>query len=122
MTLTCFRVRFSSKTKGLFTAIQELTGAKPYSGKYGAEDVDGVDTAYRVVADHLRTLAFAISDGGVPSNEGRGYVLRRILRRGARYIRKKFNVPIGNVFSRLVDSLIVEMVFFGLYRVMHSLN
>ncbi|EEB06743.1 cytoplasmic alanine-tRNA ligase Ala1 [Schizosaccharomyces japonicus yFS275] len=85
----------------LFQKIQELTGARPYEGRMGEDDVDGIDTAYRVVADHVRTLTFAISDGGVPNNEGRGYVLRRILRRGARYVRKKFNTPIGDFFSRL---------------------
>jgi len=37
--------------------------------------------AYRVVADHIRTLTFALSDGGVPDKDARGYVLRRILRR-----------------------------------------
>jgi alanyl-tRNA synthetase len=94
---------------GLFTAIQKLTGAAPYTGKVGAEDVNGMDTAYRVIADHTRTLTFSISDGGIPSNEGRGYVLRRILRRGARYARKKFNVQIGNFFSQLVDVVISEM-------------
>jgi alanyl-tRNA synthetase len=67
----------------LFAKIQELTSARPYAGKEGAEDVDGIDTAYRVVADHVRTLTFAISDGGIPSPKERGYVLRRILRRGA---------------------------------------
>ncbi|KAJ3274728.1 Alanine--tRNA ligase [Terramyces sp. JEL0728] len=94
---------------GIFAAIQRLTGARSYTGKLGAEDVDGIDTAYRVIADHVRTLTFAISDGGVPSNEGRGYVLRRILRRGARYARKKFNVPIGTFFSSLVDTVVSEM-------------
>ncbi|RZB73971.1 Alanine--tRNA ligase [Glycine soja] len=56
------------------------TGARPYSGKVGPDDVDNVDMAYRVVADHIRTLSFAIADGSRPGNEGREYVLRRILR------------------------------------------
>jgi alanyl-tRNA synthetase len=95
----------------LFVKIQELTGSRPYSGKEGAEDVDGIDTAYRVVADHVRTLTFAISDGGVPGPKERGYVLRRILRRGARYVRKRFNTPIGHFFSDLAPTLIDQMVY-----------
>ena len=93
----------------LFSRIQELTGARAYSGKLGAEDVDGIDTAYRVVADHIRTLTFAISDGCVPDKDGRGYVLRRILRRGTRFVRKYFQVPIGNFFSQLVPTLVEQM-------------
>ena len=53
--------------------------------KYEKED-DQI--AMRVIADHIRTLTFAITDGAVPGNDGRGYVLRRILRRAARYGRK----------------------------------
>lgn len=94
----------------LFARIQEMTGARAYTGKIGVEDVDGIDTAYRVVADHVRTLTFALSDGGVPNNVGRGYVLRRILRRGARYVRKKFGVPIGTFFGELVPTVVEQLV------------
>ena len=93
----------------LFDRIQEITGARPYAGKFGDEDADGVDTAYRVVADHVRLLTFAITDGGYPNNEGRGYVVRRVLRRGARYARKYFNVQIGNFFSKIVPTLVKQM-------------
>ena len=90
----------------IFAAIQAVTGARPYTGKVGkAEDVDGVDMAYRVIADHIRTLTFAISDGGIPSNEGRGYVLRRILRRAIRYAHEKLHAPPG-AFATLVDVVV----------------
>lgn len=49
-----------------FIAFDQSTGARPYSGKVGADDVDGIDMAYRVVADHIRTLSFAIADGSCP--------------------------------------------------------
>ena len=58
---------------------------RPYSGKLGSDDVDSIDMAYRVLADHARTLTVAIADGGRPDNTGRGYVLRRILRRAIRF-------------------------------------
>ncbi|KIM45032.1 hypothetical protein M413DRAFT_441675 [Hebeloma cylindrosporum] len=93
----------------IFDKVSELTGVRPYEGRFGADDVDGIDTAYRVVADHVRTLTFALSDGGVPNNVGRGYVLRRILRRGARYARKKLGVNIGSFFSSLMPVVIDNM-------------
>ncbi|XP_042501515.1 alanine--tRNA ligase-like [Macadamia integrifolia] len=92
----------------IFDAIQKATGAQPYLGKVGAEDVDKVDMAYRVVADHIRTLSFAIADGSCPGNEGREYVLRRILRRAVRYGTEVLNAQEG-FFSGLV-SVVVEVM------------
>lgn len=93
----------------LFARIQEVTGARPYTDKYGKDDKDGIDTAYRVVADHIRLLTFAITDGGVPNNEGRGYVVRRVLRRGVRYARKYFDAEIGSFFSKILPALAEQM-------------
>jgi alanyl-tRNA synthetase len=76
-----------------------------YTGKVGSADVDGVDMAYRVVADHIRTLTIALSDGGRPDNTGRGYVLRRILRRGIRYSIEKLGGKPG-FFASLVNVVV----------------
>ncbi|CAH8353263.1 unnamed protein product [Eruca vesicaria subsp. sativa] len=80
------------------------TGARPYSGKIGLEDVDRVDMAYRVVADHIRTLSFAIFDSSRPSNEHREYVLRRILRRAVRHGKEILKAEEG-FFNGLVSSV-----------------
>ena len=61
----------------LFAAIQKGASVRPYTGHVGPDDTDGVDMAYRVLADHARTLTIALADGGRPDNVGRGYVLRR---------------------------------------------
>ncbi|XP_054823230.1 alanine--tRNA ligase [Prosopis cineraria] len=92
----------------VFDAIQQATGARPYSGKVGPDDVDKVDMAYRVVADHIRTLSFAIADGSRPGNEGREYVLRRILRRAVRYGREVLNARDG-FFNGLVSTVVNVM-------------
>ncbi|WKZ69339.1 MAG: alanine--tRNA ligase [Melioribacteraceae bacterium] len=66
--------------------------------------------AMRVIADHVRTLTFAIADGATPGNEGRGYVLRRILRRAARYGR---NINLKEPFIyKLVDTVVNNMGYY----------
>eukprot|EP01137_Pigoraptor_chileana_P019101 Opistho-2@79664 len=89
----------------IFAEIQRLTGARAYTGLVGKDDVDGLDMAYRVVADHIRTLTIAITDGGLPGNTGRNYVLRRILRRAIRYCAEKLNAKPG-VFASLVHTVV----------------
>ena len=98
----------------IFDQIEKLSGKK-YGSTLPASGSElstfnsqlGVDIAFRVIADHIRTLGFAIADGIQPSNEGRGYVLRRILRRAVRYGRSLgLHDPF---FFRLVDVLALTM-------------
>ena len=83
----------------VISEIETLSGKK-YEGESN-------QVAMRVIADHLRALAFAIADNANPSNEGRGYVLRRILRRASRYAR---NLEMHDPFIfKLVDILVHNM-------------
>jgi alanyl-tRNA synthetase len=96
----------------IFDKLAEFSDVGPYEGKLGAEDTTLKDTAYRAIADHIRTLSFAIADGAVPNNEGRGYVLRRILRRATRYGQQILKAEPG-FFQKLVP--VVVETFGGAY-------
>lgn len=97
----------------IFDAIHEKAGVRRYTGKIGSEDVDGIDMAYRVVADHVRTLTIALSDKGRPDKTGRGYVIRRILRRAVRYAKEKFNAKpkfLSSLVPVVVDILVIPFL------------
>ncbi len=96
----------------IFDKLEKLSGKRygstlPKSGSSGDTEQEKIDVAFRVIADHIRTLSFAIADEIQPGNNDRNYVLRRILRRAVRYGRTLgFHEPF---FYKLVDVLAETM-------------
>ena len=85
--------------RGLISEVESITGVEYDPGEKGVP--------HRVLADHIRSLVFCLADGAEISNEGRGYVLRRILRRAARYGRKLQEE--GSILHRLVGPVVESM-------------
>jgi len=96
----------------IFNRIEQLSGKQygstlPKPGSTGETEQEKIDVAFRVIADHIRTLSFSIADGIMPGNKERNNVLRRILRRAVRYGRTiGFHEPF---FYKLVDVLVDTM-------------
>ena len=96
----------------LFDELEKMSGLKygstlPAAGTTGESEQEKIDVSFRVIADHIRTLSFAIADGISPGNNDRNYVLRRILRRAVRYGRTLgFKEPF---FYKLVPIVVQEM-------------
>ncbi|MDR2825908.1 MAG: alanine--tRNA ligase, partial [Deltaproteobacteria bacterium] len=97
---------YSNYDSDLFRSIIDYT-ASLAGVKYScsAPDTNDVDTALRVVADHSRAMAFMIADGIMPSNEGRGYILRRLIRRAYRFGRQ---IGMPDTFLHLTAAKVVQ--------------
>ena len=87
--------------------IEKITGAK-YTIKAKDDEEEKINIAIRVIADHVRAVAFAIADGQLPSNTGAGYVIRRILRRAIRYGFTFLNTKEAFIYQ-LVETLSAQM-------------
>ncbi|CAI8370124.1 MAG: alanine--tRNA ligase [Rhodothermaeota bacterium MED-G12] len=94
--------------------------------RYG--DDEYTDIAVRVIADHIRAVAFSVADGASPSNDGRGYVVRRILRRAIRYAWDRLGIKepflfelvqvLGQQFSEVFPELVAQQAY--IEKVVHS--
>ncbi|MEY3481642.1 MAG: alanine--tRNA ligase, partial [Verrucomicrobiota bacterium] len=103
----------------LFAEIEKLSGKKyastlPEAGSTGHSEQEKIDIAFRVIADHARTLSFAVADGINPGNNDRNYVLRRILRRAVRYGRtlgfhEPFFYKLTSVLARTMGDVFPEL-------------
>jgi len=84
--------------KALIAAAQQISGCEDTGNK-----------SLRVIADHVRACSFLVLDGVLPSNEGRGYVLRRIIRRAVRHLWKLGGLQADGSFWRMVEALVAQM-------------
>jgi alanyl-tRNA synthetase len=99
--------KLSNYDTDLFTPILSAISARAGRPYGGSTELDHPDVSMRVIADHLRAMTFLIADGVLPSNEWRGYVLRKIMRRAMRHGKKLgFAEP---TLHLLVDTVIGEM-------------
>ncbi|XP_010212319.1 PREDICTED: alanine--tRNA ligase, mitochondrial, partial [Tinamus guttatus] len=107
--VTVLQNKRSNYDTDLFTpildAIHKGCGGPRYQGLVGRADASGVDTAYRVVADHARTLCVCIADGVYPGLSGAELVLRRILRRAVRFCSEVLHAPPG-LLASLVPTVV----------------
>ena len=98
--------KFNNYDSDLFAPI--ITALEELSGKSYGKD-QKIDVAMRVIADHARATAFLVADGVLPGNEGRGYVLRRIMRRAIRYGKiLGFNKPFMDKVTQVVVEAMVH--------------
>ena len=86
----------------IIESISQITGHR-YTSKLGSK----TDNAFRVIADHIRAVVFAITDGAAPANDGRGYVIRRILRRASRFGRE---LGVHEPFIHKLVPIVVEVM------------
>ncbi|KAH8619783.1 tRNA synthetases class II (A) Threonyl and Alanyl tRNA synthetase second additional domain [Trypanosoma vivax] len=92
----------------LFDAIQKVTGFDKSYTEIRSDDRCDATVAYRAVADHIRCLTVALADGAMPDSVGRGFVLRRIIRRAVRYGVQFLGAKVG-FFSQLVDAVVASL-------------